>query len=57
MKKTSKPARPSLQLSREAVRMLTAASAEKVVGGMMCSLGRTQCGSCCDMGTCQSGYV
>jgi hypothetical protein len=43
-----------LKLDRSAIRLLAAPQVKAAQGGMQkdCSRGHTDCGSCCDMGTC-----
>jgi hypothetical protein len=43
-----------LKLDRQAIRLLRAPEVTKAEGGRPndCSNGHTECGSCCDMGTC-----
>jgi hypothetical protein len=49
IKQTTKT--PKLRVAREAVRLLAASELDQVGGGMR---NNSECGSCCDMGTCKS---
>jgi hypothetical protein len=43
-----------LKLDRQAIRLLAAPEVRTAEGGLKkdCSHDRTECGSCCDLGTC-----